>query len=253
VQQAQQLLACDQPKVLVSSPTSPQKAHGYDGVVQFDSAHFVQQDVWSQKGAQQMVICNASQWEATAIQDGKPESGVKTYPDSELRFTDYSKCDSQPLLGTFKTMRGKYAHVSPNSSSYDFAWDIFINSGACKNGPKLKEIMVWTQWHDVNPPDPLTTTVIDGVHYDVYYKVSNTTGSYIQLRMHEMKKSGEVDFVKVFDYLAGVKLLDLSADNLQFVQYGVEILTTCTTPYTIDCKGVNTSFGLTAFGVSYTQ
>ena len=241
-------VSCKDPKMLSASPTDPQRAHGYEGGVQCGK-DFVQQDVWSQKGSQWMKVCSVSDWEVIAQQDGKPESGVKTYPDSELRFTDYSKCSSQPTLASFKSLSSSYGHVAPNSSSWDFAYDIFIGGGACKT--PITEVMIWTQWHDVSPPVAQMLTTIDGVSYDVYHHNSTGGGSYIQMRMKNQNTSGKVDILKVFEYLGTQGLLALATDTLQFVQYGVEVLTTCAAPYTVGCKGINATFSVNAFDVSY--
>jgi hypothetical protein len=85
---------------------APQCAHpttltGYEGTASFPSGLFVQQDVWTQQGAQTMRVCSPSSWTATVNQRGAPATGVKTYPDTSRTFTDWSHCASQPRVDSF--------------------------------------------------------------------------------------------------------------------------------------------------------
>lgn len=202
-----------------TSCTSPKKLKGKEGTLHYGD-YLVQQDQWSGEGHQTMLVCSESDWTATVKQHGKPETGVKTYPDSDKTYTNWSDCSSQPALSSFATLTSTYGEVAPVStrSSWDYAYDIFINGGVCHK--PLTELMIWNQWQDISLPNAQLHPTIDGVAYDIYH-----SGGYIQMRQVTQTTSGSVNLLPVFSYLESQGLLS-AADTLQFIQYGVEVLTT---------------------------
>lgn len=205
---------------------------GYEAAVQYPP-YMVQQDVWTQQGKQTMSVCSEARWTATVNQKGAPETGVKTYPDSGKVYTDWAHCSSQPAVKSFTTLRSTFAERAPRAGSWDFAYDVFLNGGTC-NKP-VTEVMVWNQWYQVSVPRAQLHATIDGVAYDVYH-----SGHYIQVRRVHQVASGVVNLAAVFRYLTQRQLIS-AADSVQFVQYGVEVLTT---------QGRNMQFDLTGFSVS---
>jgi hypothetical protein len=190
---------------------------GYHGTHRYPP-YTVQQNVWTKQGKQTMSVCSASNWTATVNQKGAPETGVKTYPDSSKAYSDWMHCSSQPAVRSFTTLRSTFAERGPKAASWNFAYDIFLNGGACKGS--ATEVMVWNQWHQVSVPRAQFHATIDGVAYDVYH-----SGRYIQVRRAHQTESGSVNLLAVLRALEQRRLIR-SADTLQFVQYGVEVLTT---------------------------
>lgn len=192
----------------------------------------VQQNVWTEKGKQTMSVCSASNWTATVNQKGAPETGVKTYPDSNKSYTDWTHCSSQPAVRSFKTLRSNFSERGPKSGSWNFGYDIFLNGSVC--GRPVTEVMVWNQWREISVPAAQLHATIGGVAYDVYH-----SGHYIQLRRKHQTASGSVNLLAVLHYLEQ-RGLTRAADTLQFVQYGVEVLTT---------HGRNIPFHLAGFSI----
>ena len=142
-----------------------------------------------------MRVCSASDWTATAMQNGAPASGVKTFPDSGKVYTDWTHCRSQPSLGSFKKLTSTFTEHAPNAASWDFAYDVFLDGAVC--GKPRIEVMVFEQWSHVDLPATRLHTTLGGTTYDVYH-----SGRYIQLRRRAQTASGSVDLRAVFQYLA---------------------------------------------------
>lgn len=200
---------------------NPITIKGKEGGHQFPP-YLVQQDVWSGEGKQVMHACGANNWEADVTQHGKPETGVKTYPDSGKTYTDWSSCKSQPALSSFATQTTTYGEQAPPAdakhASWDAAYDIFINGSVCHK--PLTELMIWNQFQGISVPNAQLHPTIDGIAYDVFH-----SNGYIQMRMVNQNASGSVNLLNVYSYLEGQGLLSPS-DTLAFVQYGFEVLTT---------------------------
>lgn len=228
------VLAAPAGAVTCANPTT---LNGYEGTIQYPGSLFVQQNVWTQQGAQTMHVCGPSEWDAVANQSGEPASGVKTYPDTSATLTDWSTCDSAPTIGALKTMRGTYGNVPPTDlASYDYAWDLFIGGGPCANDPFV-EVMVWTHWNDVDVPTAQLHPTIGKKTYDFYH-----AGSYMQFRQQVQTDRGTTPLKQVLKYLVKQGLVSASGHVL-FAQYGPEILTTF---------GQDVTFGINRFSVSTT-
>lgn len=204
---------------------------GYHGTHNYPP-YTVQQNVWTEQGKQTMAACSASDWTATVNQKGAPETGVKTFPDSSKAYTDWVHCKSQPAIRSFTTLRSTFAERAPKAGSWNYAYDIFLNGGVCKQ--PVTEVMVWNQWRQISVPRAQFHATIDGVAYDVYH-----SGRYIQLRRVHQTASGSVNLLAVLHALEQRRLVR-ATDTLQFVQYGVEVLTT---------HGRNLPFELRGFAV----
>jgi hypothetical protein len=223
---ATRTLGCSNPKVMKTDGTTP----GYEGTLSFPP-YVVQQDVWTQQGQQTMYVCNEHDWNAIAKQSGAPATGVKTYPDSQKTYTDWQHCSSQPPLSSFSKLTGAYGEVSPNAGSYDWAWDIFLNNFC---GKPLTEVMVLNQWRNVDYPASQSVT-IDHVPYLYYH-----SGTIIQFRRVHQNSSDTVNLLRVLHWCQRHGLVT-STDTMQFVAYGVEVLTT---------RGKNVPFSLNRFSVT---
>jgi len=208
---------------------------GYHGTHNYPP-YTVQQNVWTEQGKQTIAACSASSWTATVNQKGAPETGVKTYPDSNKSYTDWMHCSSQPAIKSFKSLQSTFAEKAPNAGSWNFAYDIFLNGSLCKQ--PVTEVMVWNHWRAISVPRAQFHTTIDKVAYDVYH-----SGHYIQLRRTHQTASGSVNILAVLHALEQHKLIK-ETDTLQFVQYGVEVLTT---------QGRNVPFELRGFSVHDTR
>jgi hypothetical protein len=193
----------------------------------------VQQDVWQEVGSQTMWVCGISNWKAVARQTGPASSGVKAYPDSEVRDTDWSTCASQTPLGNLTKWTSTFAHSTPAAGSWDAAYDIWLNGPAC--GKPLIEVMIWSQYRGISVPAAQKHPVIAGTAYD-YFR----SGSYIQFRMHNQRSAGTVNILAVMGWLVSQGVVRWS-DTRVTTKYGFEVLTT---------GGRDLPFWLTGFGVT---
>jgi hypothetical protein len=205
---------------------------GYEGTLSFPP-YTVQQDVWTRQGRQTMRVCSASHWTATVNEKGAPASGVKTYPDSNRSFTDWRHCSSQPRVSSFSKLSSSYTEKSPAAGSWNATWDVFLDGGVC--GKPTTEVMVVNEWHNVDFPTTRLHPKIGGVAYDL------TVGNhFLQFRKKHQSSSSTVNWLPIFSYLRSKRLVSPSA-TLQFVQAGIEVLTT---------GGKNLPFSLTHFSVT---
>lgn len=209
---------------------NPQVTTDYEGTFQYPP-YLVQNDVWQQVGYQQLTACNEHDWTAVANQSGAPATGVKAFPDSQFNWTDWLNCGSQPPLSSLSKLKLSYAEVSPNTGSFDWAVDVFLNN-LCGKG--LTEVMVLNQWANVDFP-PSKSVTVDHVAY-LYYR----SGTLVQFRRANQNASGTVNVLRVLRWCVRHGLVK-SSDTMQFAAYGAEVLTT---------GGVDVPFTLTGFSVA---
>lgn len=214
----------------------PIKKTGYHDGVAFPNQRRVNQNVWTEQGRQTMYICSPGNWRADVTQSGAPETGVKTFPDSERTYTNWTRCSSH-TLASFTKMQGYYAHQAPNVGSWNAGWDIFLNGELCHK--KVTEVMIWDQWRSISVPTAQLHPVIDGVQYDLYYH-QNSTLDYFQFRRRVHTKAASVNLLAVLRYLQSRGFLK-PTDAVLFDQAGNEILTT---------YGRTVPFWTTGFSVS---
>jgi hypothetical protein len=214
---------------------TPQHLAGYHGTIQYNAIDFVEQDVWTEQGSQTMDVCGIDNWRATARQSGAPATGVKTYPSSEHRYTDWSTCASQPRISSFNTLTGSYQHTGPDAGSWDATWDIWLDGSVC--GKPSPEVMVLTQWRAVDFPTAQLHPTIAGTAYDLQY---STASHFFQFRQQTQTTSGTVNIKAILNYLVGQGFFT-SASTIVAVKYGFEVLTTYNT---------DQPFWLTDFSVS---
>jgi hypothetical protein len=184
----------------------------------------VNMDFWAQgawkPGAQTMSVCNEHDWIAMVNLTGAPATGVKTYPDSERRYTDYWHCASQPPIGSFTKQVGRYSHAAPAAGSYDYAWDLWLDGAICKK-PAI-EVMVLTRWRNVDYPTAQLSPTIDHVVYDLNY---SRPAGFFQFRQRTQSNAGTVDLLKVLHWMVRNGFVTLATTQVT-TMYGPEVLTT---------------------------
>lgn len=223
-------MSCPKPTVLI----------GYEGTLSYPP-YVVQQDVWQQIGAQTMKVCSEHEWQATCNQSGAPATGVKTYPDSGLTYTDWN-VDPGPAVSTFSHLATTFGHAMPTGKfSCDWAYDLFFNVNIGKPVNPFLELMILTQWANVDFPNPQFKAVAIGGHtFDVYHSEGSDGKRFVQMYLSPQASKGTIHWLPIFHWLEKQSLLHPN-DLLAFLQYGVEVLTT---------YGVDITFGLNAFSVT---
>lgn len=209
------------------SCSNPTTVQGTSGGVAYPGGYRVNSDDWTGAGSTVVRACSEHEWIATVTQRGAPATGVKTYPDSERTWTDWSTCASQPRVDSFKTLTSTYAMTLPNAGSWDAGYDVFLDGGPCHK--PTTEIMVLNRWRNVDWPAS-TSVTLGGVDYWVAQGTN-----FVQLRRKVQVSSGSQNLRVVLRRYAPKDA------TVQFVQYGVEVLTT---------RGKPETFKLTDFSVS---
>jgi hypothetical protein len=177
---------------------------------------------------QTLSACSASSWfvNATVADDG---GGVKTYPNSHFMF------DDAPKITALHSVTSTFAQSSPDSGTYEDAYDIWLN-GLPGSGNQ-DEVMIWTQNHGQTPGgSPTTTATLDGATYTVW-RGSNNLVSFVA---SATVTAGTLNLLQFFQWLLN-KGWEPAGSTLIQVDYGVEIVSTNSAPET---------FNFSAFSVS---
>ena len=121
------------------------------------SPYFVANDMWNAGGgnvSQTLSACSFSDWYVTATASGG--GSVLTYPDSHL------DVDNTPKISSLSSVTSSFADTSPNTGTYEDAYDIWLN-GIADPSAGSDELMIWTSNHGQTPGgSPMATVTIGG-------------------------------------------------------------------------------------------
>jgi len=176
---------------------------------------------------QTLSACSASSFfvNANVADDG---GGVKTYPNSHLNFAD------TPEISSLNSVTSTFAQSSPNSGTFEDAYDIWLNGTAGAGGD---EVMIWTENHGQIPAgSPTTTATFDGQSYTVW-KGNNGPVSFVA---DSNVTSGTLNLLQFFQWLIN-KGWEPANSKLFQVDYGVEIVSTNSAPATFDFSNFSVS------------
>jgi hypothetical protein len=177
--------------------------------------------------SQTLEACSASSWfvNATAADEG---GAVRTYPNSHLNFAD------PPEISSLSSVTSTFASSSPDSGTFEDAYDIWLNGLAGAGGD---EVMIWTDNHGQIPAgSPTASATFDGQSYTVW-KGNNGPVSFVS---NSNVTSGSVNLLQFFQWLIN-KGWEPANSRLFQVDYGVEIVST---------NSAQETFGFSNFSVS---
>ena len=184
--------------------------------------YFVANDMWGISGynvSQTLSACSYSDWYVVATMDNSSGNGaVKTYPNSHRDF------DSAPKISSFSSITSTFAETSPDSGTYEDAYDIWLNGIASSAST---EVMIWTQNRGQTPSGSVQGTVtLDGRAYTVW-----KSGSYIAFVANSNFTAGTMNLLDFFNWLMSKNWVPTSS-TLGQVGYGVELVSTNGVPAT---------------------
>ena len=184
--------------------------------------YFVYNDMWGISGysvSQTLYACSYSNWYVVATMNNDNGDGhVKTYPNSHRDF------DSEPAITSLQSVTSTFAETSPDTGSYEDAYDIWLNGIA---DPGSTEVMIWTQNHGQTPSGNQVATVsLDGRSWAVW-----KDGSYIAFVADSNFTSGTMNLLAFFQWIMGQGWIP-SSTTLGQVDYGVELVSTNGAPAT---------------------
>lgn len=178
----------------------------------------IENDVWGANPGPQSIWANSySDWGVWADHTG---SGIKSYPNVD-------KQNINIAVNSLQTVSGSFAATTAAGSSYDLAYDIWLNGSQY-------EVMIWFNWANTKPIagsydstgkaiPTVTNVTIGGKTYDVYHRV-NSTSNVISLLAHSKTNATSVDIKSVLQWINSKGWY--SNPTLSKVQFGWELITT---------------------------
>lgn len=189
-------------------------------------------NVWNKKdpvGPQAIYAYGPDSWYVVADHSNPAArpGAIKSYPDTQRNFTNRT-------IDSFTEITSTFSMTNPPVGEWNACYDIWIGAWGAIAG----EVMIWTD-HRYNGPLPpgnaaeSTKVTIDGQGYTAWKRPLNTgdTRPYIALAMNPMKAVGEIDLLKVFQWLVSKGWLK-GTDKVAAIEYGVEIANTAGGPQT---------------------
>jgi len=179
-------------------------------------SYTVANNMWNAGGggiSQTLSACSASSWfvNATVADDG---GGVKTYPNSHYMF------DNSPEISSLNSVTSTFAQSSPNSGTFEDAYDIWLNGLAGSGG--ADEVMIWTENHGQIPGgSPMASATFGGQSYTVWRGNNNLVSFVADSNL----TSGTLNLLPFFQWLIDKGWEPANSTLLQ-VDYGVEIVST---------------------------
>ena len=211
---------CSSPSFVTSQPFGGHTFGGY----------YVYNNEWNASGykvTQTLSACGYNSWDVVATMNNKAGDGaVKTYPNVQRNF-------SAVPISSLSTLTSTFAEIDPGVGIYEFAYDIWLNGLATSHST---EVMIWNATHRQVPGgSEVGTVTLDGRDYTVW-----RSGGYVAFVATSAFRSGTIDFLPFFDYMASKGWIKTSA-ALDQICYGPELVSTAGAPAT---------FQVTDFSVS---
>jgi hypothetical protein len=193
-------------------------------------------NLWNDNGSvsQSMGVCSFDSWYVDATASDSGDGAVLSYPNMHKDWHDWNS-GSEPSLDSFERIPTQFAHEAPESGTWNFAYDVWINGVG--NGPGTTELMIWTEYNGQRPAGELQETVtVDGAEWELWANENNEIVSFVA---KSPQTSGELDIKAFTDHLTEAGMLE-SDSTLGQVGYGVEI---------VDTAGQKQRFDVTDFQV----
>jgi Glycosyl hydrolase family 12 len=194
------------------------------------SPYFVTNDMWNADAgnvSQTLSACSFSDWTVTATASGG--GGVLTYPDSHL------DVPNTPEISSLSSVTSTFADTSPNTGTYEDAYDIWLN-GVADPDAGSDELMIWTNNHGQTPGgSPMATVTIGGQTWTAW----KGNGGYMAFVAKSNVTAGSLNLLAFFQWVIAKGWVPADS-TLNQVDYGVEICST---------NGGPATFGFSDFAV----
>ncbi|MGD0703323.1 MAG: hypothetical protein ABSA02_26000 [Trebonia sp.] len=186
------------------------------------SPYFVSNDMWNAGGgsvSQTLSACSFSDWYVTATASGG--GSVLTYPDSHL------DVPNTPRISSLSSVTSSFADTSPNTGTYEDAYDIWLN-GVADPDAGSDELMIWTNNHGQTPGgSPMATVTIGGQTWTAW----KGNGGYMAFVANSNFTSGTLNLLGFLQWVISKGWVP-AGSTLNQVDYGVEICSTNGAPAT---------------------
>ncbi len=186
------------------------------------SPYFVANDMWNASGgsvSQTLYACSFSDWYVTATASGG--GSVLTYPDSHL------DVPNTPKISSLSSVTSTFADTSPNTGTYEDAYDIWLN-GVADPSAGSDELMIWTSNHGQTPGgSPMATVTISGQTWTAW----KGNGGYMAFVANSNVTAGSLNLLAFFQWVISKGWVPADS-TLNQVDYGVEICSTNGSPAT---------------------
>jgi Ricin-type beta-trefoil lectin domain-like len=182
-------------------------------------SYTVANDVWGPSPGPQTIWANSgSNWGVFTDQSGS--TSIQSYPHVEFNSVN-SAVNSLP------TINSSFNGTAPSGSSYDFAYDIWLNGSTY-------EVMIWNQWVNTKPIaksynaqgqaiPTYTNITIDGITYDVYTGTGGS-GPCMSFLRHNQVGSGTINITDILKWINTTGWYN--NPTLRSIQNGWEIIKT---------------------------
>jgi hypothetical protein len=186
------------------------------------SPYFVANDMWNAGAgtvSQTLSACSYSDWNVTATASGG--GTVLTYPDAHL------DVPGTPKISSLSAVTSTFADTSPNTGTYEDAYDIWLN-GVADPSAGSDELMIWTDNHGQTPGgSPMATVTIGGQTWTAW----KGNGGYMAFVASSNVSAGTLNLLAFFRWVIARGWVP-SDSTLSQVDYGVEICSTNGAPAT---------------------
>jgi hypothetical protein len=215
--------------------------------------YYVHNDAWNWQGANSgqhelLYLCDYNSWHVDSWGFDTPEGEVFMYPSTKWDATG-SCCKGLPLSTWPNQVNGRFGGTVSGygaGSSYNVAWDLWLNGVASGN---YTELMIWTQ-HGGNAA-PAGSKRADwnapnGQVYEVWWDgntFEKAGGSYLAFISKNAQQSGTVD-IKAFIAESAARGYINANPTLNQLNFGVEVRDTGSATAENPARFTLTDFGL---------
>lgn len=236
------------PKLECTDASAAYTTSAAEGQFDYGGGRFIRNDVWNIEagaGPQTLSACSYSSFNVVANEPNT--TVVKSYPDVQMDFQPSGAANGTGVpLDSFKSITSTFAEVGPDAGLYEYAYDIFVNSG---DGQGATQILIWVDVHGNRMPaaNEVETEVSLGQPNDVSYDVYETDngdggngGHYVVFVANRYFSSGPMDVLAFLTYASGKGWIPPDA-VLNQICFGVEICET---------NGADATFEFTDFSIT---
>ncbi|MGW3992342.1 GH12 family glycosyl hydrolase domain-containing protein [Amycolatopsis sp. NPDC004772] len=241
--------ACANPEKIVEQDGRTFDAPGTGG------QYYVHNDAWNWQGPNSgqhelLYLCNQANWYVDSWGFDTPEGEVFMYPSTKFDVTG-SCCAGKALSTWPNQVLGRFAGTVSgydNTSSYNVAWDLWLNGVASGN---YTELMIWTQRGGNAAPAGQKQNndyvAPNGQVYEIWWDgntYAQPGGSYLAFISKTPQLSGTVD-IRAFIAESAARGYINANPTLNQLNYGIEVRDTGSATSSNPARFTLTDFALT--------
>lgn len=219
---------------------------------------YVHNDAWNWQGNdgkdtgqfEKLYLCSYNSWYVDSWGFDTPNGEVFMYPSTKWDATTAGCCAGKPLSTWPNTVTGRFAGAVSgydNTSSYNVAWDLWLNGVASGN---YTEMMIWTQKGGNAAPAGSRRpdwTAPNGQVYEVWWDGNTSTqagGSYLAFISKTTQLNGTID-IRAFIAESATRGYVDANPTLNQLNYGIEVRDTGAATRSVPARFTLSDFALT--------